>query len=61
MSIFPSQPRMRALAAAGEPAQLKGMEALLAYYTEGRQTATLPIPRQPVTLGSSREDWLPLR
>jgi ABC-type multidrug transport system ATPase subunit len=37
------------------------MEALLAYYTDGRQTATLPLPRQPVTLGSSREDLLPLR
>lgn len=37
------------------------MEAFLAYYTEGRQTATLPVPRQPVTLGASREDWMPLR
>src|SRR5436190_8103548 len=39
----------------------ESMEALLAYYTEGRKTATLPVPRQPVTLGASREDWLPLR
>ena len=49
------------LAALEEPAHGRGMEALLAYYIEGRQTATLALPRQPVTLGSSREDLLPLR
>jgi len=37
------------------------MEALLAYYKDARDTATAPLPREPVTLGASREDWMPLR
>lgn len=37
------------------------MEALLAYYKDARDTATAAIPREPVTLGTGREDWLPLR
>jgi ABC-type multidrug transport system ATPase subunit len=37
------------------------MEALLAYYKDARETATAALPREPVTLGASREDWMPLR
>ncbi len=37
------------------------MEALLSYFAEGLKIATLPLPRQMSTLGTSREDLLPLR
>jgi ABC-type multidrug transport system ATPase subunit len=37
------------------------MEALLSYFAEGTTTATLPLPRQLATLGTSREDLLVLR
>ncbi len=37
------------------------MEALLAYYKDARDIAMAALPREPVTLGASREDWMPLR
>lgn len=37
------------------------MEALLSYFSGGAAVATLPLPRNAATLGSSREDLLPLR
>ncbi|HWB04960.1 MAG TPA: ATP-binding cassette domain-containing protein [Verrucomicrobiales bacterium] len=37
------------------------MEALLSYFAEGATTATLALPRQLATLGTSRDDLLALR
>lgn len=37
------------------------MEAFLAYLSDRYEMARLPLPRQPVTLGASREDLLMLR